>query len=181
MITGTSQADCAIMIIATGTGEFEAGIFKDGQIHEHALLAFTLSVWQLIVAVNKMDTTKVSHLISVFDALNSIEPTTHPTNKLLHLPLQDVYKIGGISTMPVSHVETGIIKASMVVIIIIPNKSLPDLTNVCAECNELRVELEKVKGFSLVSVIFRVSYMYVEYGAIVLFNPSWYEKNMTLV
>ena len=84
--------------------------------------------------------------------------------------------------MPVSHVETGIIKASMVVIIIIPNKSLPDLTNVHAECNELRVELEKVKGFSLVSVIFRVSYMYVEYGAIVLFNPSlWYEKNMTLV
>jgi len=29
-------------------------------------------------------------------------------------------------------------------------------------------------------VIFRVSYMYVEYGVMVLFNPSpWYEKNMT--
>jgi translation elongation factor EF-1alpha len=26
MITGTSQADCAILIIATGIGEFEAGI-----------------------------------------------------------------------------------------------------------------------------------------------------------
>ena len=61
MITGTSQADCAILIIAGGTGEFEAGISKDGQTREHALLAFTLGVRQLIVAVNKMDTTKVSH------------------------------------------------------------------------------------------------------------------------
>jgi elongation factor 1-alpha len=59
MITGTSQADCAILIIASGTGEFEAGISKDGQTREHALLAFTLGVRQLIVSVNKMDTTKV--------------------------------------------------------------------------------------------------------------------------
>lgn len=63
MITGTSQADCAILIIAAGTGEFEAGISKDGQTREHALLAFTLGVRQLIVAVNKMDTTKVSILL----------------------------------------------------------------------------------------------------------------------
>ncbi|KAJ9090856.1 hypothetical protein QFC19_009367 [Naganishia cerealis] len=42
MITGTSQADCAILIIAGGTGEFEAGISKDGQTREHALLAYTL-------------------------------------------------------------------------------------------------------------------------------------------
>jgi elongation factor 1-alpha len=59
MITGTSQADCAILIIASGTGEFEAGISKDGQTREHALLAYTLGVRQLIVAVNKMDTSKV--------------------------------------------------------------------------------------------------------------------------
>ena len=64
MITGTSQADCAILIIAAGTGEFEAGISKDGQTREHALLAFTLGVKQLIVAVNKMDTTKVRSLLS---------------------------------------------------------------------------------------------------------------------
>jgi selenocysteine-specific translation elongation factor len=65
MITGTSQADCAILIIAAGTGEFEAGISKDGQTREHALLAFTLGVRQLIVAVNKMDTTKVRSPIVV--------------------------------------------------------------------------------------------------------------------
>ncbi|KAE8666224.1 Elongation factor 1-alpha [Hibiscus syriacus] len=42
MITGTSQADCAVLIIDSTTGGFEAGISKDGQTREHALLAFTL-------------------------------------------------------------------------------------------------------------------------------------------
>jgi elongation factor 1-alpha len=55
MITGTSQADCAILVIASPTGEFEAGIAKTGQTREHALLAYTLGVKQLIVLVNKMD------------------------------------------------------------------------------------------------------------------------------
>ena len=46
MITGTSQADCAVLIIAASTGEFEAGISKNGQTREHALLAYTLGkVW----------------------------------------------------------------------------------------------------------------------------------------
>lgn len=58
MITGTSQADCAVLIIASGVGEFEAGLSKDGQTREHALLAFTLGVRQLIVAINKMDSVK---------------------------------------------------------------------------------------------------------------------------
>merc|ERR1711862_768477 len=58
MITGTSQADCGVLIIASGVGEFEAGISKDGQTREHALLAYTLGVKQLIVGVNKMDSIK---------------------------------------------------------------------------------------------------------------------------
>merc|ERR1712098_615553 len=52
MITGTSQADLAVLIIASGEGEFEAGISKNGQTREHALLASPLGVKQLIVAVN---------------------------------------------------------------------------------------------------------------------------------
>ncbi|GKD38650.1 translation elongation factor 1, partial [Tanacetum coccineum] len=48
MITGTSQADCAVLIIDSTTGGFEAGISKDGQTREHALLAFTLGVKQMI-------------------------------------------------------------------------------------------------------------------------------------
>lgn len=47
-----------MLVVAAGTGEFEAGISKNGQTREHALLAFTLGVKQLIVAVNKMDSTE---------------------------------------------------------------------------------------------------------------------------
>uniref|UniRef100_A0A8C0Q0M9 Tr-type G domain-containing protein n=1 Tax=Canis lupus familiaris TaxID=9615 RepID=A0A8C0Q0M9_CANLF len=58
MITGKSQADCAVLIVAAGVGKFEAGISKNGQTREHALLAYTLGVKQLIVGVNKMDSTE---------------------------------------------------------------------------------------------------------------------------
>merc|ERR1712048_783631 len=177
MITGTSQADCAVLIVAAGVGEFEAGISKNGQTREHALLAFTLGVKQLIVGVNKMDSTEppysekryeeivkeVSNYVkkigynpksvafvpisgwhgdnmiepstnmpwykgwqkemkegtdkgfTLFEALDSIIPPVRPSDKPLRLPLQDVYKIGGIGTVPVGRVETGVIKAGMVV------------------------------------------------------------------
>ena len=61
MITGTSQADIAILVIDSSVGGFEAGISKDGQTREHALLAFTLGVKQMIVACNKMDDVSVKY------------------------------------------------------------------------------------------------------------------------
>jgi len=193
MITGTSQADCAILIVASSTGEFESGISKDGQTREHALLAYTLGVKQMIVGVNKIDNTEppysqarfneISKEISTYikkvgynpkavaivpisgwcgdnmiekkaekngemvdnmpwyknwsieqrpmdkpkgdpftvkgvtliDAVDAIQPPTRPTDKPLRLPLQDVYKIGGIGTVPVGRVETGKLKPGMVV------------------------------------------------------------------
>jgi elongation factor 1-alpha len=165
MITGTSQADCAILMIASPQGEFEAGISKDGQTREHALLAYTLGVKQMVVGINKMDDKSVNwseeryneiqrelsdylkkvgynpdkipfvplsgfhgdNLIersdnlkwykgpTLLEALDAIIPPKRPTDKPLRLPLQDVYKISGIGTVPVGRVETGILKPNMVV------------------------------------------------------------------
>ncbi|XP_076456857.1 elongation factor 1-alpha-like [Babylonia areolata] len=175
MITGTSQADCAVLIVAAGVGEFEAGISKEGQTREHALLSYTLGVKQLIIGVNKMDSCnysqerfneiekEVSTYIkkigyvpkavafvpisgwhgdnmleesdnmkwfkgwnierkdgsfsgkTLLQALDSIAPPQRPVDKPLRLPLQDVYKIGGIGTVPVGRVETGVLKPGMVV------------------------------------------------------------------
>jgi len=166
MITGTSQADVAILIIASGQGEFEAGYAKTGQTREHALLAYTLGVKQMVVCINKMDDKTVNYAESrykeisdelkkfltkcgykttkmpfvpisgwvgdnmiersenmkwykgptLLEALDDIVPPKRPSDKPLRLPLQDVYKIGGIGTVPVGRVETGILKPGMTVV-----------------------------------------------------------------
>ena len=54
--------------------------------------------------------------IILLEALSCLLPPIHSTDKPLCLPLQDVYKIGGIGTVPVGHVETGVLKPGMVVI-----------------------------------------------------------------
>merc|ERR1712037_860579 len=53
--------------------------------------------------------------MTLLEALDSIIPPVRPSDKPLRLPLQDVYKIGGIGTVPVGRVETGVIKPGMVV------------------------------------------------------------------
>ncbi len=47
---------------------------------------------------------------TLLEALDAIDPPKRPSDKPLRLPLQDVYKIGGIGTVPVGRVETGVIK-----------------------------------------------------------------------
>jgi translation elongation factor EF-Tu-like GTPase len=47
---------------------------------------------------------------TLLEALDLIDPPKRPSDKPLRLPLQDVYKIGGIGTVPVGRVETGVIK-----------------------------------------------------------------------
>ena len=46
----------------------------------------------------------------LLEALDKVKAPTRPNDKPLRLPLQDVYKIGGIGTVPVGRVETGIVR-----------------------------------------------------------------------
>lgn len=153
MITGTSQADAAILVISSRDGD---GIMA--QTREHAYLAKTLGVQQLIVAINKLDATQPPYsekrftevkgevekfLASIgyrnipmvpisgykgdnitkksenlkwysgptlLELLDSLKVPEKPVNKPLRLPVQDVYSITGIGTVPVGRIETGILK-----------------------------------------------------------------------
>ena len=58
-----------MLIVAGGVGEFEAGISSNGQTREHALLAFTLGVKQLIVGINKMDNTEPPYSQSRYEEI----------------------------------------------------------------------------------------------------------------
>ncbi len=151
MITGASQADAAVLVVAIDDGVMP-------QTKEHAFLARTLGISQLIIAINKMDLAKydeakfnalkeeVSALIrtvaykpkdidfipisafegdnitkasentkwykgpSLVEALQKLSPPEKPTKLPLRVPVQDVYSITGVGTVPVGRVETGIMK-----------------------------------------------------------------------
>jgi elongation factor 1-alpha len=55
MIKGVSQADLAILVVSAEVGEYEAGMCSEGQTREHVLIAYTMGIKQIIVAINKMD------------------------------------------------------------------------------------------------------------------------------
>jgi len=160
MITGASQADVAILVVSGKKGEFEVAVGPGGQAREHAYLARTLGVKNLVVAINKMDDqtvkygeerykecrkelegllktvgfdiTKIPFVptsgwlgdnlskkstntpwykgTTIFDALNDFSPPPKPLDKPLRVPIQDVYTITGVGTVPVGRVETGVVK-----------------------------------------------------------------------
>jgi elongation factor 1-alpha len=159
MITGTSQAEAAVLCVAADDG-------VNLQTKEHTFLARVLGVKQLIVDINKMDINTVNHsedrfnavveevseLLKVagfnpadvpfipcsaingdnvynksdnmpwykgptlFEAIDAIEMPPKPTNRPLRLPIQDVYKISGIGTVPVGKIETGVLTAGKTVV-----------------------------------------------------------------
>jgi len=165
MITGASEADVAILVVSTKSGETEAATDPGGQAREHAFLSRTLGVGQITVALNKMDdsnysearykevketvekmlrlvgynTTKINFIPvsgwkgdnlvkksenmpwykgpTLSEALDMFEPPEKPTGKPLRIPIQDVYTITGVGTVPVGRVETGVLRANEKVIV----------------------------------------------------------------
>ena len=162
MITGASQADAAVLVVAAPDGVME-------QTKEHVFLARTLGINQVIVAINKMDMInydqnrfeevkkQVSDLLKMvgykvdqirfipvsaykgdniikksentpwydgvtfFEALNELKEPEKPVDLPLRIPIQDVYSISGIGTVPVGRVETGRLKVGDKVIFEPPN------------------------------------------------------------
>jgi elongation factor 1 alpha-like protein len=55
MITGAAVADVGLLVINSIEGEFEKGFRDDSQTKEHVILAKSLGITSLIVAVNKLD------------------------------------------------------------------------------------------------------------------------------
>ncbi|MEF8976547.1 MAG: translation elongation factor EF-1 subunit alpha [Halapricum sp.] len=148
MITGASQADNAVLVVAADDG-------VQPQTQEHTFLARTLGIDELIIAVNKMDLvdyeeTRYKEVVSevkdllgqvqfntedasfipssafegdnvaevsdnmpwydgptVLESLNNLPEPEPPTDAPLRLPIQDVYTISGIGTVPVGRIETG--------------------------------------------------------------------------
>ena len=138
MITGASQADAGVLVVAADDGVMP-------QTKEHVFLSKTLGINQLIVAINKIDLVdysedkynelkeEVSNLIktvgfnpadvpfiplsafegdndNLIDALDKLTPPEKPTDLPLRIPIQDVYSITGVGTVPVGRVETGVMK-----------------------------------------------------------------------
>ena len=151
MITGASQADAAVLVVAANDGVMP-------QTKEHMFLSMTLGIKQLIIAVNKMDMEdysedrfnevkdEVATLLksigrdpkttpfiplsafegdnikeksdnmpwykgdTLMDELDKLTPPEKPVDLPLRIPIQDVYSITGVGTVPVGRVETGIMK-----------------------------------------------------------------------
>ncbi len=165
MITGASEADCAVLVLSAKEGETDTAIAPGGQAREHAFLLKTLGVAQIIVAVNKMDSAdykedaykavvekgrelvkqcgykpdnvpfipvsgwKGDNLVkksenlswysgkTLLEAFDDFTVPDKPTGKPLRLPVQDVYSITGVGTVPVGRVETGSMKPNDKIIV----------------------------------------------------------------
>jgi elongation factor 1-alpha len=91
MVTGASQADGAILLISAKKGEYEAGTNPGGQTREHAFLAKTLGVNQMVVAINKMDDPTVNwseqRYLEVKDGITRLlQMVGYDPNKIAFVP-----------------------------------------------------------------------------------------------
>ena len=177
MITGASEADCAILVLSAKEGETDTAVAPGGQAREHAFLLKTLGVSQIILAINKMDDSKFSedaykaakekgeklvksvgykienvpaipisgwtgdNLVkksenmpwysgkTLLESFDDFTVPEKPTGKPLRLPIQDVYSITGVGTVPVGRVETGTMKPNDK-IIVMPSGAVGEIKSI---------------------------------------------------
>ena len=177
MITGASEADCAILVLSAKEGETDTAVAPGGQAREHAFLLKTLGVSQIILAINKMDDSKFSedaykaakekgeklvksvgykienvpaipisgwtgdNLVkksenmpwysgkTLLESFDDFKVPEKPTGKPLRLPIQDVYSITGVGTVPVGRVETGTMKPNDK-IIVMPSGAVGEIKSI---------------------------------------------------
>ena len=177
MITGASEADCAILVLSAKEGETDTAVAPGGQAREHAFLLKTLGVAQIILAINKMDDSKFSedaykaakekgeklvksvgykienvpaipisgwtgdNLVkksenmpwykgkTLLESFDDFTVPEKPTGKPLRLPIQDVYSITGVGTVPVGRVETGTMKPNDK-IIVMPSGAVGEIKSI---------------------------------------------------
>ena len=177
MITGASEADCAILVLSAKEGETDSAVAPGGQAREHAFLLKTLGVSQIILAINKMDDSKFSedaykiakekgeklvksvgykienvpaipvsgwtgeNLVkksenmpwykgkTLLEAFDDFTVPEKPVGKPLRLPIQDVYSITGVGTVPVGRVETGTMKPNDK-IIVMPSGAVGEIKSI---------------------------------------------------
>ena len=177
MITGASEADCAILVLSAKEGETDTAVAPGGQAREHAFLLKTLGVSQIILAINKMDVSKFSedaykaakekgeklvksvgykienvpaipisgwtgdNLVkksenmpwysgkTLLESFDDFKVPEKPTGKPLRLPIQDVYSITGVGTVPVGRVETGTMKPNDK-IIVMPSGAVGEIKSI---------------------------------------------------
>ncbi len=91
MITGASEADCAVLVLSAKEGETDTAVAPGGQAREHAFLLKTLGVNQIIVAINKMDISNYSE-----DAFKSAKEKAEKLVKSVG------YKLEQVPIIPVS-------------------------------------------------------------------------------
>jgi elongation factor 1-alpha len=95
-----------------------------------------ISGWQGDNMIEKSDNMKWYDGPTLLEALDSIDEPKRPKDKPLRIPLQDVYKIEGIGTVPVGRVETGSLKPGQMITF--------GPVGITAECKTVEMHHEKI-------------------------------------
>jgi elongation factor 1-alpha len=95
MITGTSQADAALLIVSAKKGGYEAGTGPGGQTREHIFLAYTLGVSQVLVGITKMDDPTVKWSQERFEEVRDgvadlLKITGYNPDKISFIPISGI-------------------------------------------------------------------------------------------